>query len=233
MNTNNENNLLNQQVVYDLTPFTHLDFPNHLACIVWMVGCNMRCEYCYNNDIVFSKNGILSFDEVLYFLKKRVGLLDGVVLSGGEATMHNIIPFCKEIKKLGFKIKLDTNGTNYSILKELIELKIVDYIALDYKAPQSKFKQITHSNKFEQFSKSLDFLIKSGIEFEARTTVHNDLLNENDINLIIGDLYKRGYDKSYYLQKFLNTEKNIGNISTPLNSFNKSLLYNTIDVVWR
>ena len=233
MNINKENSLLNHKTVYDLTPFTHLDFPNHLACIVWMTGCNMRCDYCYNKDIVFSKEGKLSPNEVLSFLKKRVGLLDGVVLSGGEATGHNLIPFCKQRKKLGFKIKLDTNGTNYEQIKSLVELNLLDYIALDYKAPQYKFNEITHSNQFNLFSKSLDLLITSSIEFEVRTTVHNDLLNVDDINAIIGDLLKRAYNKTYYLQEFLNTEENIGNISKPSNLFDKSLLLNTIDIIWR
>jgi len=224
---------LNHKIVYDLTPFSHLDFPNHLSCIVWMAGCNMRCDYCYNKDIVFSKEGKLSFDEVLFFLKKRVGLLDAVVLSGGEATQHNLIPFCKEVKKLGYKIKLDTNGTNYEQLKSLIEFNLLDYIALDYKAPQQKFKEITHSNQFDIFSKSLDFLIKSGIDFEVRTTVHNDLLSENDINKIISDLVKRGYDKKYYIQEFQEFGENIGNISQSSNSFNKSFLLDALEIVWR
>ncbi len=233
MNINNDCSLLNKKIVYDLTPFSHLDFPNHLSCIVWMVSCNMRCDYCYNKDIVFSKEGKFSFDEVFSFLKKRVGLLDAVVLSGGEATLHKLVPICKEIKKLGFKIKLDTNGTNPNQIKELIELNLLDYIALDYKAPQSKFQEITHSNQFDLFSKSLNFLIESDMEFEVRTTVHNDLLNENDINTIIGDLLKRGYNKNYYLQEYLNTDKNIGNITQSSKHCDKTLLIDSINIIWR
>lgn len=193
----------------------------------------MRCDYCYNKDIVFNKNGKYSFNELLSFLEKRVGLLDGVVLSGGEATSHNLIPFCSEVKKLGFKIKLDTNGTNFDQIKKLIELELIDYIALDYKAPSYKFKEITQSNQYEIFSKTLDLLIKSDIEFEIRTTVHNDLLNENDINIIISDLLKRGYHKTYYLQDFLLTSQNIGNISNPSKLFNKSLISKDLNVIWR
>ncbi len=239
MNIDNENNLLNQEysllkkVVYNLTTFTHLDFPNHLACIVWMVGCNMRCDYCYNKDIVFSKEGELSFSEVLSFLEKRVGLLDGIVLSGGEATLHSLIPFCKEIKKLGFKIKLDTNGLNFNQIQELIELNLLDYIALDYKAPAYKFKDITHSNQFVLFSQTLDMLIKNDIEFEVRTTVHNDLLNEDDINFICTDLIKRGYDKIYYLQSFLETNNNIGQLNQSSKIFDKLSLSNKLKIVWR
>ena len=233
MNINKENNLLNQRIVYNLTPFTHLDFPNHLACIVWLTGCNMRCDYCYNKDIVFSKEGDLSFGDVLSFLQKRIGLLDGIVLSGGEATGHNLIPFCQEVKKLGFKIKLDTNGTNFEQIKNLIELNLLDYIALDYKAPQYKFKEITHSNQFEIFSKTLDFIIHSNLEFEVRTTIHNDLLNEDDINFIVKDLIKRGYKKEYFLQDFLETLDNIGDLKSSNKKFDKTKIDNNIKITYR
>ncbi len=224
---------MNKKVVYDLTPFTHLDFPNHLACIVWLVSCNMRCDYCYNKDIVFSNKGTQSFNDILSFLKSRIGLLDGIVLSGGEATQHNLIPFCQEIKKLGFSIKLDTNGTNFEQIKNLVELQLVDYIALDYKAPDYKFKKITHSNQFDLFSKTLNYLININFFFEARTTVHNDLLDEKDINFIINDLIDRGYSNKYYLQEFLETKDNIGDIKKSKNNMNRTLLQTDLEVIWR
>ena len=208
MSISKENNLLNDKIVYDLTKFTHLDFPDHLACIIWFAGCNMRCDYCYNNDIVFAKRGKYSLNDILDFLNSRIGLLEGVVLSGGEATDYDLVTFCKEVKKLGFLIKLDTNGTNFENLQNLCELNLIDYIALDYKAPEYKYKQVTKSNKFSEFSKSLRYLIKSGINFEIRTTVHTDLLNEDDINYMIDDLKSRGYSKTYFLQNFLETENN-------------------------
>lgn len=240
MNIEKENNLFNDNIVYDLTKFTHLDYPDKLSCIVWFIGCNMRCPYCYNKDIVFSKEGKYSLNDILDFLKTRVGLLDAVVLSGGEATGHSLTEFCKKIKDIGFLIKLDTNGTNFAALKELIDLKLVDFISLDYKAPEYKFKQLTMSNKFAEFSKSLDFLINSerdfadeSFGFEIRTTVHSDLLDEDDINYIMVDLKKRGYSKKYYLQNFLYTSDNIGNIPEQKKVFDKSRLLNDLDTVWR
>ncbi len=193
----------------------------------------MRCDYCYNKDIVFAKNGKYSYENILDFLKTRVGLLEAVVLSGGEATTHDLIPFCRKIKQLGFKIKLDTNGTNFLIVKELVALNLLDYVALDYKAPETKFTQITHSNRYDEFSKTLDFLIKSKLPFEARTTIHNDLLNTDDINKIIDDLKKRGYKNSYFIQEFLDTGSNIGNLQTPKSKFDRSLLQNDINIVYR
>ncbi len=233
MSTNKENNLLNKKNVYDLTAFSHLDFPDHLSCIVWLVGCNMRCDYCYNKDIVFSNEGKLSFDDILSFLNKRIGLLDAVVISGGEATGHDLIPFCKEVKKLGFLIKLDTNGLNFEHLKKLLNLNLIDYIALDYKAPKYKFSGITHSNKFSLFGKTLDYLINIDFPFEVRTTIHSDLLDEKDINFICKDLKQRGYNRKYYLQNFADTGDNIGKITQSSKTFDKSLLSNHLEIVWR
>lgn len=233
MSINKENSLESAKVVYDITKFTHLDYPDHLACIVWFSGCNMRCDYCYNKDIVFAKDGIYSYNDVLDFLKTRVNLLDAVVLSGGEATSHDLVDFCKQIKELGFLIKLDTNGTNPHAINELLDLNLLDFIALDYKAPKDKFLKITHSNKYDEFSNTLDMLLASPIDFEVRTTLHNDLLNEDDINTIINDLYQRGYKNNYYIQKFLDTKNNIADLSTPINSFNESLLSNKLKIIWR
>lgn len=233
MSTDRENNSLSAKVIYDLTTFTHLDYPDHLSCIVWFSGCNMRCDYCYNRDIVFAKESKYSYNDIFDFLKTRVGLLEAVVLSGGEATSHKLTLFCQKIKELGFKIKLDTNGTNFEQTKELLDLNLLDYVALDYKAPKEKFTQITHSNKFEEFSKTLDYLIKTEMTFEARTTLHTDLLNEDDINTIIQDLSERGYVKNYYIQEFLDTGVTIGNIANPKNKINKALLQNNLKIVFR
>ncbi len=233
MSISRENNSLNAKVIYDFTPFTHLDYPNHLACIVWFSGCNMRCDYCYNKDIVFAKDGVYSYKEVLQFLKTRQRLLEAVVLSGGEASSYNLVEFCQEIKKLGFKIKLDTNGTNYLNIKELLDLELLDYVALDYKAPKDKFTKITHSTRYDDFSNTLDMLIQSPVEFEARTTIHSDLLNISDVNMIIKDLVSRGYKNKYYLQEFLDTKTSIGNIGEPTRAFDKPLICNDLEVVWR
>jgi pyruvate formate lyase activating enzyme len=193
----------------------------------------MRCDFCYNKSIVFSKDGIYSHEDVWSFLKTRVNLLDAVVLSGGEASSHDLVNFCKEIKKLGFLIKLDTNGTNHETLKELMKLHLLDYVALDYKAPKMKFTRITHSNKYKEFSKTLDLLILGDIDYEVRTTLHNDLLDEDDINIIISDLVQRGYEKKYYIQKFLDTGNTIGDLSVSLRSFDTSKLLSNLEIVFR
>jgi len=233
VNTDSEFSSKNAKIIYDVTKFTHLDYPDHLAAIIWFSGCNMRCDYCYNREIVFAKNGTITMQETLDFLSSRVSLLDGVVLSGGEATAYNLIEFCQAIKKMGFSIKLDTNGTYHTNLKQLLDLQLLDYVALDYKAPQKKFTQITHSRRYDEFSKTLDILLASDIEFEVRTTVHSDLLSVTDINAIITDLIQRGYTKDYYLQEFLDTKTSIADMKTPTSSLDKTALKRGLNIVWR
>ena len=225
--------MLDEKVIYDLTTFTHLDYTDHLACIVWLSGCNMRCDYCYNKDIVFARDGKYSYQDILNFLKIRQNLLDAVVLSGGEATSHDLIEFCKEIKKLGFKIKLDTNGTNPLHVEQLLKKNLLDFIALDYKAPKDKFTQITHSNKYDEFLQTLEIIINSNIEHEVRTTLHSDLLHVEDINEIIKTLHTNGYRNTYYIQEFLDTGSSIASLQTPTTHFDKTKLLNLLKIQYR
>lgn len=225
MNISKELNLLNQKIIYDLTKFTTTDYEGHLSCVLWFIGCNFRCLYCYNEDIVFAKKGNYSSIDILKFLKSRVGLLDAVVLCGGEATIHNLIPICREIKKLGFKIKLDTNGTNLRLIKELIDSKLIDYIAFDFKALEDNFFKIIQSYAYKKVIETLRYLIKIDFDFELRTTINTNLLNEKDINEMINIISNLGYKKTYYLQNFLETSSNIGNIKKG-RGINKELIDN-------
>ena len=217
MSTIKELNLLNQKIVYKITKFTTTDYVGHLSCIIWFVSCNFRCLYCYNDNIVYTKEGDYTQNNILDFLKTRIGLLDSVVLSGGEATVHNVIPICKEIKKLGFKIKLDTNATNLPQIKKLIELNLLDYIAIDFKAPKYKFKEIVGVDMYDNTIKTIQYLISIDFTFELRTTINKSLLDENDINSMIETISNLGYKNIYYLQNFLETSSNIGNISASRN----------------
>ena len=199
-----------------ITPFTLQDFPDHTACIIWFGGCNFRCKYCHNPEFVIEKFNVLEEQEVWDFLNKRKGLLEGVTLSGGECTMSkdSLVDFVRKIKSMGFKIKIDTNGLLPEVVKKLVSEKLIDFVALDYKAPKGKIRNISPVGNFEEFEKTLDYLISQNFPFEIRTTVHTDLLNEDDVNAIIKDLKKRGYKQGdYHIQNFLNTKgKSIGNI---------------------
>lgn len=234
MNINNESNLLNQKIIFDITKFTTTDFVNHLSCIVWFAKCNMQCLYCYNDHIVNAKSGHLTVQELLDFLAQREGLLDGVVLSGGEATLQNLVFICKSIKKMNYKIKLDTNGLNTKLVDKLLDKELIDYVALDYKAPRYKFEEITQNKQFLLFEQTLQTLLQSNIDFEVRTTIHPDLLNHHDINFMINHLHSLGYDRPYYLQHFLETENNIGGLKMSEIIFDKSQLeQDKLNLVYR
>ena len=139
--------------IYSITPFTLLDYAHKSACILWFAGCNMRCLYCYNPEIVLGK-GTISFEKTLTFLNSRKYLLDAVVFSGGECLLHkNILELITEVKKMGFLVKIDTNGSKPAVLRELLKKRLIDYVALDFKALPAHFKKITQSNFFLPFSK--------------------------------------------------------------------------------
>lgn len=198
--------------LYDLTPFTLLDFPDLPAAIFWFAGCNLRCSYCYNPDIV---HGIASIDEAtaLAFLSKRRGLLEGVVLSGGEATLYpRLIEFCHSIKSLRFKIKLDTNAMRPDVIEKLIRENLLDYVALDYKAPSSHMAQICGSGSEHRFWESFDLLQHSTIPFEVRTTFHPDLLDESDLIAMSEALDKNGYSSPFYVQMVQSDTQTLGSI---------------------
>lgn len=213
MNTNNEKILKNpaaRKIIHSLTPFTLLDYPDKIACILWFAGCNMRCSYCYNPDLVYG-NAKIGYEEILSFLKKRVNLLDGVVLSGGECMLSKeIFSLVYEIKSMGYCIKIDTNGSKPGKLCNLIERGLIDYVALDFKAPASKMFAITKSFLYSEFLQSLRLLKNSNIAFEVRTTFHSDLLSSFDVKEMIKLLESEGYTGNYYLQAFRNGVETIG-----------------------
>lgn len=193
--------------IYSVTPFTMLDFPGRTACIIWFTGCNMRCPYCHNPQIVKGK-GRGDIAQVMAFLKRRQGLLDGVVLSGGEASAYPGLPdLIREVKDMGYAVKLDTNGLRPDIIKSHLDEGFLDYVALDYKAPPAKFKSVTGTDKYELFIQTLDLLCaQNAVTFEVRTTVHTDLMNESDVSEIMRDLEFRGYKGTHAIQNFTHSD---------------------------
>jgi len=237
VNTNNELILPKVSVstpIYSLTSFTLLDYPHKSACILWFAGCNMRCLYCYNPEIVLGK-GSLSFEEILKFLHTRKNLLDAVVFSGGECLLHkNIISFITEVKKMGFLVKIDTNGSSPDIVQKLLNKGLLDYIALDYKGPKSKFKAITKSNLYDTFEKTFDLILQAKIPFEVRTTYHSELLLEEDLKEMIRFLESKNYSGNYYIQYFKNDVETLSKLERSNNRIDaEKLSTNTIQIVLR
>ncbi len=191
-----------------LQKLTLIDYPGKIACTVFLIGCDFRCPWCYNPKLVLPekiKNHKKIPEKYFFdFLKQRKGLLDGVVICGGEPTVNKDLPdFIKKIKKLGYTVKLDTNGSNPEMLKNLIDEKLVDYVAMDIKAPlkNQKYLEVTGTKKADlrKIRKSIGILEKSGINYEFRTTIIPKLHQPKDIIDIAKQL--KGA-KKYFLQQF-------------------------------
>jgi len=188
-----------------------IDYPEKISAIIFTQGCNFRCPYCHNPELITGNreqgtvDGKLSTDSVLEFLKNRIGKLDGVVITGGEPTLQKgLKEFIEEIKGLGFLVKLDTNGTNPEILRELQDKRLIDYVAMDIKAPIEKYGEVVDARvNTRNILKSIELVKNSGIDYEFRTTVLKSQLCIDDFEKI-GKMIK-GANK-YYLQKFVPTK---------------------------
>lgn len=163
---------------------TLLDYPSKVACILFTQGCNFKCPYCQNSGLIGHENEeLIPEEEIFEYLKKRKGVLDGVVVSGGEPTVQkDLAIFIKKIKDMGFLVKLDTNGSNPSLLKKLIDEHLVDYIAMDIKNILTLYKEVAGvSPSVSKLEESIDLIKNSGIDHEFRTTI---IKNIHDINKI-------------------------------------------------
>ncbi len=191
---------------------TALDYPNHVACIVFTKGCNFRCPFCHNASLVTHTQDADEFsqEEILEYLEKRKGILDGVVITGGEPLLQNDIEdFLKKIKKIGYDIKLDTNGTFPEKLISLVNKGLVDYVAMDIKNCKEKYNEtagVSNVN-YEDIQKSIDFLMMGFVDYEFRTTVVNELHTIQDIGAIAQSI--KGA-KKYFLQSFVDSGDIIG-----------------------
>jgi pyruvate formate lyase activating enzyme len=222
VNTNKEyisKSSLHRKLIYSITPFTLLDYPDKTACILWFAGCNMRCSYCYNPEIVNGK-GKYILEDVRKFLISRQHFLDAVVLSGGECLLSDgIKDIIAEIKSLGYLVKIDTNGSKPEILRDLINNQLIDYVALDFKATKAKTFHITKADFYAEFMASLAILLQSNIQYEIRTTIHSALLDQNDIQEMVNVLTELGYSGKYFIQHFRNNTTTLGNLVESTNSF--------------
>lgn len=186
---------------------TLVDYPGKVAATVFTIGCNFRCPYCHNPELVLpelsEKQPKITEKEVLNFLKERRKLLEGLCITGGEPTIQSdLIDFIKKVKDLGFLIKLDTNGSCPDVLDSLIEQKLIDYVAMDVKAPKEKYEIFTQEETLiENVSKSIELLKQDRINYEFRTTLAPGILEERDV-LAIVDWIK--LTPRYFLQRFKN-----------------------------
>lgn len=220
-------------VIGGIQKTTLVDFPNKVAAIVFTQGCNFRCGYCHNPSLLSKSHSELdseSFtkENFFAFLKTRIGKLDGVVITGGEPTLQSgLYNFIKEIKQMGFEVKLDTNGANPNVVERLINDNLLNYIAMDIKAPLNKYDLITNTNiNKDNILQTIKLIKNSKIDYEFRTTVIKSQLSFDDFEKI-GQIIKGA--KRYYLQKFVSSEildKNLKNAKTYTDQEFKTLCQN-------
>lgn len=199
-------------IIAGLQKTTLIDFQDKISCIIFLAGCNFRCPWCYSAELVLpvkiATQPRISEKEVFDFLRERRGLLDGVVICGGEPTINKDLPnFLEKIKKLGFLIKLDTNGSNPEMLKELVNRKLVDYVAMDIKiSPENNvYKNLMIEGiTIDNIKESVDFLKRGNVGFEFRTTTVNTVHTKEDFVKIAK--WIGGENVTYYLQNFVPTK---------------------------
>ncbi|MDH5449208.1 MAG: anaerobic ribonucleoside-triphosphate reductase activating protein [Candidatus Bathyarchaeota archaeon] len=184
-----------------------VDWDGKVSAAIFLPHCNFRCPFCYNLSFVLKPEGMqtIPYQEIEQYLTKNMDWLDGVTMTGGEPTIHNELPtLCKQIKELGLDVKLDTNGTNSSMVQKLIEQGLVDYVAMDFKAPltQEKYSHAIGVNAeklLAEVEKTVEVLLSSSVDYEFRTTLVPTIHGKNDIKQICSKIRDC---KKYVLQCF-------------------------------
>lgn len=171
--------------IVGLQKMTLLDYPGKVACTVFLGGCNFRCPFCHNKDLLDGRaEPWITEEELLEFLKKRQGLLDAVCISGGEPTLQReLTGLAKRIKDMGYLVKLDTNGSNSVLLKELVKAGVLDYVAMDIKNCPRRYGETAGVPKMDlgRIEESIRFLISDAVDYEFRTTVAEQLHSVQDM----------------------------------------------------
>lgn len=199
-----------------------LDYKGYLSCLIFTQGCNLNCPFCHNSKLIkFDKKNLIDEQEIFEYLDKRKNIITAVVISGGEPLLQNdIMRFIKKIKKMGFKVKLDTNGSMPDKLLELINKNMLDYVAMDLKNDFNNYEAVSGvlNIDVEKIKKSIEILKNSKIEYEFRTTIMKEYHNIENLKKIL-DLI--GKEENYYLQN-IEISKNV--INKKLTAFNKDEL---------
>ena len=199
-------------IIVGFQKLTLLDYPGKTACTIFTAGCNLRCPFCHNADLVLAPSSIDKFsdEEILSYLSKRKGLIDGICITGGEPMLMKDLPdFCEKIKDIGVSVKIDTNGSFPALLKYIVRNGLCDYIAMDIKNSLAKYPATVGVPNIDvsPFRESIEFLKESGIDHEFRTTVCRPFHTVEDI-VEIGKLL--GANEKYFLQSFVDSGRLIG-----------------------
>lgn len=209
--------------IFGFNKTTLLDFPEHVACTVFTGGCNFRCPFCQNGDLVLHGGSlpVLDEEEVFGVLRKRKGILTGVCVTGGEPTLQRDLDvFLSRVKELGYLVKLDSNGYRPEVLQSLCERGLVDYFAMDIKSSPKNYARTAGVKELDMglIRESVDFIRSCGLDYEFRTTVVRELHSSGDF-LSIGEWLKGC--KAYFLQSYVESE---GVICKEFSSYSKEEL---------
>ena len=192
-------------MMFGLQKLTLLDYPEKVACTVFCSGCNFRCPFCHNPALATGNESILdySFSDIISFLESRIKKLDGICITGGEPLLYEeTIELAERAKRMGFQVKIDTNGSNPERLRTVIEKRIADYIAMDIKNAPVKYEMTSGSKMLEQVKESVSYLLQDKVDYEFRTTVTGNLHTAADFEKI--GKWIAGA-KRYFLQKFVDS----------------------------
>ena len=183
---------------------TLLDYPEKTAAILFLPGCNMRCPFCHNHELIdWSNRDYLTFDEIYKYLDMRKNILDGIVITGGEPSNQDIIPLLQSLRELGYQIKIDTNGLRPQIIQKWLDNNLIDYIAMDIKNSPAKYAEtcgLPYIN-MDLIHQSINILMTSSIDYEFRTTVIPSFHTPDDFAIIGQTLIPNA--KHFYLQPFV------------------------------
>ncbi|MBQ9930461.1 MAG: anaerobic ribonucleoside-triphosphate reductase activating protein [Oscillospiraceae bacterium] len=218
-------------IISGLQKMTLLDYPGRVACTVFLQGCNFRCPFCHNSGLLgAAQDETIPVEELLSFLRKRTGILDGVCITGGEPTLQSDLPaLLRQIKALGYHIKLDTNGSRPDMLKALVEEKLIDYVAMDVKNCPDRYGETTGLPQMSAgIEESIAFLLTDAVDYEFRTTVVEEFHTEENIMAMGQWLARMGRPKRLFLQPYADRDSVLARgLSTPtaekLNRFKAAL----------
>lgn len=168
-----------------ITKSSLLDYPGLISCVLFVPGCNYDCFFCHNRELIAGKQKLIPLREIMDFLTQRIGFLDGVVITGGEPTLQpDLLPFIREVRGLGMKIKLDTNGSSPHVIAKLLSEKLCDYYAVDYKSPSDQYKKICRGwSDSDTVRETIHQLIRADVLFEIRTTVIPQFTSESILKM--------------------------------------------------
>ncbi len=221
-------------MISGLQKMTLLDYPGKVACTVFLGGCNFRCPFCHNSGLLNEPEEFMTKEELLAFLNKRIGLLDGVCITGGEPTLQPYLrDLIADIKALGFLVKLDTNGSRPKVLKALLEESLLDYVAMDIKNAPHHYGQTVGAANLTLYNieESMQLLMQGDVPYEFRTTVMDELHDEaamtdigNWFDRLRGDCPK----PDYFIQPYVNRDSVlVAGLHTP----SKEKLQNMADFI--